>query len=245
LCLFLWLFPGCLFSAPSLSVAEADEMYARNEFRQAATLYQAVIDSGYRSASLYYNLGNAHFKLNNLPRAILNYERAVRLAPRDEAIQFNLELSRSLIYDRIEPVPEMFLIVWARQVRDLMSVAAWSWLSVVLFVLFLGAALSFFFRPMGRLRYLSFWAGFCFLFMSLATFTGAWFQYKHITATDAAIVFSPVVTVKSAPGEGGTNLFILHEGTRVLIDDEVGEWLEIRIPDGTRGWLRKSDVEII
>jgi len=76
-------------------------MYARNEFRQAATLYQAVIDSGYRSASLYYNLGNAHFKLNNLPRAILNYERAVRLAPRDEAIQFNLELSRSLIYDRI------------------------------------------------------------------------------------------------------------------------------------------------
>lgn len=246
--LLIFCFSALMFSslqAKEPDVKAAQDLYDQNEFRQAADLYQAVIDSGYVSAAVYFNMGNSFFKLNNIPRAILNYERALRLAPGDEAIRFNLELSRSMIYDRIETVPDMFLVVWLKDIRDLLSVRQWSWLSVVLFVLSLSAILLFFFMQMGRWRYVFFWVGAVCLMLSLGAFKGAFFQYRNVTSVNSAIIFTPTVTVKSAPGDGGTNLFILHEGTKVTIDDKVGEWIEIRIPNGTKGWLRNSDVEVI
>ena len=235
---------------PKTQVNEAKEFYSKGDFTKAIDLYHSVLNAGYVSVELYYNLGNAYFKNHDIKSAILYYEKAKLLNPSDKDIEYNLELARSYTVDKIESMNEVFFITWLKWVRDLMSATNWAWVSICTFLFALGAFLLYLLSGRLTLRKLGFTLGVVvFLFSVISFFMG--YQLRSAqTAHNTAIIFTPTVTVRSTPAESGNTLFVLHEGAKVAILDEMTdlskvEWCEIRIADGNRGWIKKMDLEKI
>ncbi|MFC2086871.1 tetratricopeptide repeat protein [Bacteroidota bacterium] len=223
----------------------ANRLYNADSFAEAIEIYESIVDSGFESAEIYYNLGNAYYKSHNLPKAILNYERARLLNPHDEDIQYNLELTNTMIVDKIEKIRPVFYITWFINVYRFFSPELWAIISGVAFVLSFLAILIYIFSGNIFVKRIMFYSGVFLVLISIFTFL---FSYKHmqfIQQYNSAIVMSPTVSIKSTPNENGTDLFILHEGTRVKIEESLGEWVEIKIDDGNKGWMKANDIEII
>ena len=244
-----FIFAGTAFAQgnePALEkFKKANELYSKGQYRDAAVLYEEIVNNDYESYELFYNLGNAYFKLDQIPRAILFYERAKRLAPDDEDIKFNLQIAKLKTVDKIEPVPQFFMEEWVENISDIFGLKAWTILGLVfawLAFIFLAAFLMIWYPVWKK----TFFAAAIISFVIMAgSIYFAYGENQELTARDSAIVFSPSVYVKSSPSEDGTNLFILHEGTKVQIQDAVGEWRKIRIADGNVGWLPEESIQII
>jgi tetratricopeptide (TPR) repeat protein len=222
---------------------EGNRQYMDGEYEMAAATYQSIVDSGYASAELYYNLGNAYYKSHNITMALVNYERAHILKPKDKDIQHNLEVAREFVTDRIEVLPEFFLRRAYVGFVKTFDADLWALVSQVSFVLALGLLLVYFFSKRIGWRKFSFWTGMLLILVSMSTLLFASQQHRFTTRHNQAIIITPSVTIKSSPDEeSGTDLFLLHEGTRVTVDDELGEWREVVLSDGNRGWLRESDL---
>ena len=230
---------------PDSLVMQGNTAYNEGRYQQAAEYYQAVIGKGYVSSDLYYNLGNSYFKLNDIPSAILYYEKALKLDPKDEDINFNLSLANSRIIDRIEPLPEFFLKTWWKQVADLMSPDRWAWAGILLFVAFLFLLAVFLVSGPIALRKTAFWSGLTTLLLSLLFFFMAYHSYREIRQEKHGIIFTPTVTVKSSPSENSVDLFVIHEGTKVRLVDKLEGWTQIRIANGSVGWVRNEDYRSI
>ncbi len=230
---------------PDSLLNTANDYYINGDFESAAKVYQTLVDSGYQSADLYYNLGNAYFKQNNIPYAILNYERAYQLQPNDEDIEYNLEYARTYTVDRIEPLPVFFLTKWYRSVRGLLASNSWAWVSLLCLAAALGFVLVFWFayRPWTK-RVFFVLAIFAFILTVLSGVFSAQ-EKQRMQLRNHAIIFQPVVTVKSSPGDAGQEIFILHSGTKVKITKTIGEWVEVRIADGNKGWIPSETIELI
>jgi len=213
-----------------------------HEYEKAIDCYTRVIDMGYSASSLYFNLGNAWFKQSNFPKAILYYEKARLLDPTDEDIRQNLAIANSRIVDKIENIPEFFLKRWISDLAVLLFPDQWALASLLIFALSLSAFFLYMFTNGYRLKRLGFIAGVIFVILSL---TGILFMQKRkqlIRHGHGAIVIAPVVNVKSSPDEQGTSVFVLHEGTRVVLMDSVQQWKEVKIPDGNKGWIEDRDL---
>ena len=222
---------------------QGNEKYLNGEYELAVETYRSIVDSGYASAELYYNLGNAYYKSHNITLALVNYERAHILKPKDKDILHNLEVAREFVVDRIEVLPEFFLRRAYVGFVKTFDADIWAIMSLVTFVLSLIFLLAYFFSKRANLRKISFWTGVLFVFLSLSTFVFAAHQNRLITKHNQAVVLTPSVAIKSSPDENsGTDLFLLHEGTRVSVDDELGQWREVVLSDGNRGWLKASDL---
>ncbi len=228
-----------------LLIEQANAYYDEGEYLTAIEVYEAITENGYESAALYYNLGNAYFKINDMASAILNYERALKFAPYDGDILFNLEVANSRIVDKIEPVPVFFIFKWWNQLVNLRSVEQWAWISVSAFFLLLIMALLFLLSKIIWLKKVSFWFGIVFLFGFLVSFSLANHHYITMIHKTEGIVFTPTLTVKSSPRENSTDIFVIHQGAKVFITNQVGEWYEIRIADGSKGWIRENDFKKI
>ena len=217
--------------------------YLDGEYELAARAYQSIVDSGYTSAELYYNLGNSYYKSNNITMALVNYERAHILDPRDPEILNNLEVAREFVVDRIEVLPEFFLTrAWKGFVK-IFDADIWAILSIASFLVSLLLFLGYFFTRRPQLRRVSFWTASVILFISISTLVFAAQQDKYINRHREAIIRTPSVTIKSSPDEdSGTDLFLLHEGTKVRVEDELGDWREVVLSDGNRGWLKEADL---
>ncbi len=176
----------------------------------------------------------------------MNYERARQLAPNDEDIQYNLELARNQITDKIEPVPEFFLLRWAENALNVFSTNTWALVSLISFIAFLVLFSVYLYSAKLGVKKSSFWIGVIALIISIASFSFSYQQKQDIVNSGEAIVFSPKVTVKSSPSESGTELFVIHRGVKVhIIDDEIKGWYEIKLADGNKGWLKRETVEPI
>ena len=225
---------------------DANAAYAEGRWDAAVSGYEMISDMGLESAALYCNTGNAYAKSGNVPMAILNYERALKADPSYEAAAYNLELMNTRIQDRIDPVPEFFLKKWLSAISYIMNSDAWAIVSLVLLGLTLAMFLLFLLAPSVAGRRTGFFIGLVLLvFMSFALgFSIS--QKKTYMNADKAIVMRPVVSVKSSPStESSKDLFILHEGTKVTVLDQVGTWNNISLADGRQGWLPASDMERI
>jgi tetratricopeptide (TPR) repeat protein len=230
---------------PKTAVNEAQGFYSKGEFDKAVEKYKSIINDGYVSSELYYNLGNAYFKSHNIKAAILNYEKAKLFDPADKDIDYNLELARSYTIDKIEALPELFFVTWLKWLRNRTTSNGWAMLSTLAFLAALALLLLYLLSGRLILKKISFWCGLIILIVSVASFVMG-FQLKEAqTANNTAIIYSPTVTVKSSPSESGNNLFILHEGSKIEILDKVSDWCEIKIADGNRGWVKKTDLETI
>lgn len=209
-------------------------------------MYEQLLKENGESANLYYNLGNAYYRQDKVALAILNYERAALFDPGDSDIRFNLEMARSKTIDKVVPESELFFVSTFRSVVLRMSVDQWAWMAVVFFILMLAFVALYLFAP-------SLWAQKTSFFIAVLCLLGcvfanvAAFQLRRqIANRNGAIIMAPSVVVKSTPSESGTDLFILHEGTRVkVVDSTMKEWCEIRMSDGKEGWMKKDKMERI
>ena len=209
-------------------------------------MLRMISSMGLESAALYCNAGDAFFKDGNVPMAIVYYERALKLDPSYEDARYNLELMNSLIQDRIDAVPEFILKVWARDICYIMDSDAWAVCFLVFLALTLAMALTFVLAPTAAGRRVGFFVGIIFLVCTLCSISFSVWQKKDYMSADEAIVTRPVTSVKSSPSaESSTDLFILHEGTKVRILDEVGRWNNVELVDGRQGWIPSSDIENI
>jgi tetratricopeptide (TPR) repeat protein len=220
----------------------AATQYKANQFDQAAAAYEKIIMQGYRNPEVYYNLGNCYFKLKNTGKAILNFERAHRLAPEDEDIVHNLKLAEFRAVDKLTPVPQLGIVKSWHDLLTSQTPKGWGvfalacvWAALLFFALYLFA-----FR-----KGLIMFSGVLLLFLSFSFVYLALKQTKAEENSDQAILMIENVNVKSAPDVNGTDLFTIHEGLKLEICDQVGNWTKIRLTDGKVGWLEKNMFEKI
>lgn len=247
------LFPLLILCLTSLAFADealvqfeqANVLYRTGEYQKAAAAYEHILSNGYEHAALYYNLGNCYFKLKKIPLAIVNYERAKRLAPSDEDIAYNLRLANLRIVDKIEPIPKLFFVEWWQAFVNTMSADHWGTASVILLWTTVVVLMLFFLIRSVALRRMLFLASFLALLFCALSFASMIQRLSFETETTEAIIMAQSISVKSAPDPQSTELFVLHEGVKVELLDTVGEWKKIRLADGKVGWIPLSGIEIV
>lgn len=240
---FLTLQPQSLSAQSSeRAFARANETYKNADYKRAAQMYEDLVKEGIEAEEVYFNLGNCYYKLGNIAAAILNYERAQRLDPTDEDIDFNLELAKSRITDKIDPAPQFFIVKWWRMFVALATPSSWSAVGVVFVWFFCIAAALFFIARVPSVKKTFFVLGIVTLICATLMFTFA-FQQQHKAVS--AIVFASSVVIKSEPQEASKDLFVLHEGTKVDVLGMDGEWCKVRIADGSVGWMRINTIRVI
>ena len=224
----------------------ANQAYVEGRWGDAVTDYELISGMGLESAALYGNTGDAYFKEGNVPMAILFYERALKLDPSYSDARYNLELMNSMIQDRIDPVPDFILKVWAKDICYIMDSDAWAACFLVLLALTLGLVLLFLLAPTAAGRRTGFFTGIVTLLLAVASLSFSFWQKNDYMSADEAIVMRPVTSAKSSPSaEASKDLFILHEGTKVTILDSVGSWNNIELADGRQGWIPSADITVI
>jgi len=232
-------------SEERLLYEQAITEYQNNNFQESLDIFNKLIASGFSSYKLYYNAGNAAFKTGDIPSAILNYEKALLLKPFNEDARYNLEVARTYTIDKLEVIPEVFFTRWFKMFSLLLHTNTWASISLVFFALSLILLAVFLFSARYRLKKLMFISSVIIFFISLLSFTLATMNKSLTSNNNEAIVFEPVATGTSSPGSGGNELFVIHEGTRVKIEDKLGEWYEIKLSDGSVGWIPMNFVKKI
>ena len=220
--------------------------YSSGQWNEAEKAWSSLLEIGIENAPLYYNLGNAWYKENDMAHAILCYERALKIDPSYSDAAYNLEFARAGIQDKIVEVPTFFLIRWVESLGHLVSSNVWVAIAFIFLVLCAGMVLMFLLARSSAASKAGFITAIVSLVLSVSAFALAGVQKADYNRADSAVVMSPVCSVRSAPsGTNAKDLFVLHEGTKVEIVDRVGEWINIELSDGRQGWMLSSDIEII
>lgn len=233
----------------SASESDADAAYREQNYVESIKLYEAQVvrnrSINQESAQLYYNLGNAYFRDNQIAKAIVNYERALLINPGDSDIRHNLRFAKTRIEDKIDSADSFFINKWVRSLQNLYSANTWAIIGVVLFTLFIVAIGVYMISLQLSMRKISFYVGIVLFFAVVITNVFAFQQKRKITNRSTAIVMSASVSVYTSPDAHSQELFRLHEGAKVTIKREEGRWIEIVIANGSVGWLQKMNVEVI
>ena len=243
--LFAWtlVVTGTLGSTSTFETANA--LYRDKNYAKAALLYDSLAAEKGAGSVLFFNAGNAHFKHGDIARAILNYERARRLAPADEDIRFNLKIAYANTVDKIEPIPLLFYERWWQGFLTLLSPGVWSVLAVVWIWLAAAAGLLYLFAGTVARKRNAFLLALTLLCVSLFTYRIAASAEQLIHGDTEAVVMEPSTYVRSSPDAASTNLFMLHEGTKVDITERINGWCRIRIANGNVGWVEDNHIEAI
>ena len=226
--------------------AMGDSAYAVADYATAAHIYEHLIAEHGESAAVYYNLGGAYYKMNEIARSILNYERALLLDPSNEDAKFNLELARAKAVDRNAVMTELFFVRWFHDFAAIMSADAWAKASILCFIICIACFALFIFGKKRKTKKIFFIFAILSLVGCILTGVIASSQAAKLKHRESAIIMEPSVTVRSTPSANGTELFVLHEGKKVTIkDDSMKAWKEIEVEDGNIGWLPAEAIERI
>lgn len=237
--------PARLESTPEQLWDEANTAYINGDFHGAAAAYEEILGRGLASVKLYYNLGNAYFKEDRLGKAILYYHRALRMAPGNDDIRYNLGVAEARTKDNIEDIPEFFFVTWMRDMRHLMSCGAWTVLSLLMLAGALSLLLVYLLAQRLSMRKTGFYGT---LVAALLFFLTTWCalgERREMLDRSSAVVMRASVSVKSSPDKSSTDLFVLHEGTVVRVTGRLDGWCEVTIADGKKGWLECPKIETI
>ncbi len=225
--------------------ARANAHYANDEHEQAAELYRQILDNGFSSAELLYNLGNVYFRMDKIPSAILYYERALRMSPNDRDIEFNLKIANLRIVDKFEPVPKLFFVEWYEFIQGYLNSSTWAWVILIFFWLAFIFLVLFIISQTPAVKKLLFLFVVVSFLGALVSFLITNHTYYKEKNVELGIIFATSIYVKSAPDDNSVDLFILHEGTKVEITDRLETWAEILLANGNKGWVPAGILEII
>lgn len=225
---------------------DADAAYAKEEYQKASVIYSQLLQKGGKSAVLYFNLGNCYYRMDDMTKAVLNYQRAKQLDPGNKKIRHNLKLAQSKVSDQIVPKSEMFFVTWTKAWIGTKTADGWASCAVTVFILLLAGVAVYLFCTKLWLRKIGFFGALLFLLLTIVFNIFAYQQKKKITATPDAVLTASVVEVKNSPVNTAAKLFELHEGVTVtVIDNTMDEWKEIELDDGRTGWVRSSQLELV
>ena len=222
-----------------------NSQYAQNNFEEAIKNYEKVLDAGYESAAVYYNLANANYKLNRIAPSVYNYEKALTLKPNDKEIKNNLEFAQNMTIDAITPLPENTFKRWWNQLLNVFSLDGWAIVTVVCMLLFAVSFIIYYFGKTTALKRGFFTTAFISLGLGLLSLTLAFQARSNENNKQFAIVFSVEAEIKSEPSMASEEAFVLHEGTKVRVLETEGDWQMIRLADGKEGWIPTTDIQLL
>ena len=227
---------------PEELLTKANSLYNENDFDSALVVYKDIVEQGYSSATLYYNIGNTYYKLRNYPLAIYYYEKSLKLDPNNDDTKHNIEIAQLFLTDKIEAVPELFIKTWWNNLSNTFTLNTWSIITLVL----IGFSLiCIFFYITARTRGLKksmFFTGLLFIVLTICSFSISAEKYNYTNTNNEGIIIVPTITIKSSPSSSSVDLFVLHEGSKVKILDNTDGWEKIKIANGSIGWLPASSV---
>lgn len=224
---------------------QANTHYINSDYKGAAKTYEAILKEGYVSGRLYYNLGNAYFKDGQLGLSILNYNKALLLSPSDRDAEFNLSVANGYIKDNIAPMPEFIVSRWIHSFRSSLASNTWAILSLVFLSATLGFSLLFMLSERGLWRRIGFFCALGFTVILIFCISFAASGKRELANPNEGIILSQAVSVKSSPNSSGSDIFIIHEGTKVSVISSFEGWCEIMIADGNKGWVPAGDMGLI
>jgi len=222
---------------------QGKENYKNAKFSEAITHWKKILDNGQQSAELYFNLGNANYKLNNIGPSIYYYEKALQLQPNDDDIKTNLAFAENARIDVIEPLPKTVFSRWYQTVSGVFTYNGWAIVSVIGVVLFVGLFLLYWFSISETKKRVYFSTSILSIVICIAALVMAFQTYMDFNQDQPAIIFSESTEVKSEPNMGSETAFELHEGTKVQIIGSDQNWVRIALADGKDGWMPISDLK--
>ncbi|WP_103863803.1 tetratricopeptide repeat protein [Aquimarina sp. I32.4] len=231
------------FSQNEESFKRANSHYNKEKYQEAVNAYQSILEAGQESASLYYNLANAHYKLNNIGSSIFYYEKALILAPNDEDIENNLTYAQKTTIDKIEVLPQGFISRMIRKFTKIFSLDGWAWLSVISIILFVALLILYYTARTSSKKRLFFTSAWVVLIIGIASVFFAFKQYDFLINNRFAIIYAQEITVKSEPNLRSNTVFELHEGTKVQVLETINDWKKIKLADGKIGWIPKTELQ--
>ncbi len=224
---------------------DGNKLYLEQKYNVAIAKYESIVKNGFESGAVYFNLGNSYYKSGNIARAILNYERAKKLLPADEDVDFNLQLANVQVIDKIDAIPELFIYRWLNSLLTIFSTTTMLWLMYLLFIVALISFSLFLFSQSYALRRYSLMTGLVLTGFLTAGIANYLIQSHREANTEFAIVLTDVANIKSAPDNKGNDQFVIHRGLKVQVLDAVNNWKKIRLVDGKVGWIPLHQIEII
>lgn len=222
---------------------QANTLYNEGKYQEAINNYLKISESGKHSPSLYFNLGNSYYKLNQVAPSIYYYEKALLLAPGDADIKNNLLYAQNMTVDAIDALPQTGFSRLFQKIIGKLSYDSWGILSIVFMVLFVTGFLLYYFSVYQEKKRLFFIISMFCLLISLLSLFFSFNQYNYIKNQNPAIVFAKEIGVNAEPNNRSEEVFVLHEGTKVNVEDEMNDWKKITLADGKTGWLPASEIK--
>ncbi len=219
---------------------EANELYQAEEYANAISIYESILEEGKSSADLHYNLANAYFREREIAKAILHYEKALKLEPTMADAKHNLEFANSKTIDKIETPAKIFFYRWWDSILHACSCDTWAIISLICLAIAVLAIGGYFFMSLSGRKKLFFYSAVGFTAMFILSWIISASYQNSLEKSNYAIILSPTVNINSSPSEGSSKLFVLHEGTKVKLGEESGDWREISLPNGNEGWVKVS-----
>tara|TARA_R110000850_G_scaffold271031_2_gene404707 strand:- start:99716 stop:100465 length:750 start_codon:yes stop_codon:yes gene_type:complete len=231
------------FSQNSEKFEKGKTHYKEANYEAAISAWESILESGEHSAALYYNLGNAYFKAEQIAPSIYYYEKALQLAPADSEIKNNLAIAQSRTIDAIEPAPENFFSSWLNKISNIFTFDSWAWITVFFVLSFTVLFLLYYYSSVSSKKRLLFTLSFIALFFAFTSFSFAFLTYDKVENERTAIIFAQSTQVRSEPLDRSEVSFVLHEGTKVTITEEDDDWSRILLSDGKEGWILRNDLK--
>jgi tetratricopeptide (TPR) repeat protein len=238
-------FQSTYASESSDLMQKANNFYQQGKFDTAAALYQKLVNDNYEDASLFYNLGDAYYRMGKMGLAILYYEKALRLSPNDDDISHNLALANSKIVDKIEPLPKFFIFDWWESLLAFFSLEGWTYTAYFFYIILLVLVGLYFFSKSIRLQKNSLYGGLASLAVLIFLIVIISVKLNRELNVKNAIILEPAAIAKVSPDSESSDAFVIHEGSKVTVEDNVNDWVEIKLNDGKVGWLDKRDLGMI
>lgn len=221
---------------------QANLLYNESAYDSAVAVYEDIINKGYSSAELFYNLGNAYYKLRNYPLAIFYYEKSLKLDPQNEDTKHNIDIAKMFVTDKIEDIPDIFLKKWWNNISNSFSLNTWAIITIIIFSILLLCIFLYIIARSKALRKSTFFVGIILIVLMICSSIISIQKYNYLNSKNEGIVITPTITVKSSPSQTSVDLFVLHEGSKVKILDKTDDWNKIRIANGSVGWLPSSTI---
>ena len=222
---------------------QGKELYKNGKYQQAINAWMQILDKGEHSAELYFNLGNAQYKLNQIGPSVYYYEKALQLSPNDSDIKNNLAFAENARIDSIEPLPQTVFSKWYKSIAGVFTFNGWAVLAVIFSILFVALFLFYYFAYTEKRKRLLFASSMFAGIFLVASLTMAFLTYSDFTKKQPAIIFASEIEVKTEPSMGSSVAFTLHEGTKVQISAQDGNWYRITLADGKDGWIPATDLK--
>ena len=235
------LIAGSLFAqSPDELMKTGNQYFHDGNYEAAIQTYQKILSQGFESGALYYNLGNAYFKSGKLGWAIFNYEKGLKLEPNDDDLAYNLKIANARTFDKIQELPKLFIVAWWEGIITAFSVTGWSVLVIMFYLILIASIAVYMLVRRTVLQRIAFMSGSVSLAVLLLTLVFLFARVQREASTNYGILLSPTYSVKVSPDSKSSDAFIIHEGIKFAVEDNVNDWVQIRLADGKVGWIQRE-----